>query len=258
MAKFIKRIREENKMKEFRVAKCMENGEVREYAIFADGSEKKLIQTDEQYGKYFEVDNELNPNQKPYMRTIFTDRIKDAVDTIRNGDGDCIKIFSFLAKSLKVGYFLDRKIGEDIRQKFLNEWENTKFGYTIKIGHKKSAFGNCTMLNKNGQLIMPFDSDKTPMNFETEESATDYVENVLLTNAKYYAKKLDRMLLDVTDLNEKLKIIRETLNEISEKYGPSNIISDFTFDMLDDNCELISEECELNNMSYKIVQYVVE
>lgn len=40
-------------MKEFRVAKCFVDGKVNEYAIFADGSRKKIIQTDKQYGKYF-------------------------------------------------------------------------------------------------------------------------------------------------------------------------------------------------------------
>mgnify|MGYP001516644220 CR=1 FL=1 len=36
-------------MKEFRVAKCLVDGKVNEYAIFADGSRKKIIQTDKQY-----------------------------------------------------------------------------------------------------------------------------------------------------------------------------------------------------------------
>ena len=49
-------------MKKFRVAKCLEDGEVVEYAIFEDGSRKKRIFEDKQYGKYFNVGNELNPN----------------------------------------------------------------------------------------------------------------------------------------------------------------------------------------------------
>lgn len=37
-------------MKEFRVVKCLIDGKVNEYAIFADGSRKKIIQTSDKYG----------------------------------------------------------------------------------------------------------------------------------------------------------------------------------------------------------------
>ena len=77
-------------MKEFRVAKCLVDGKVNEYAIFADGSRKKIIQTDDKYGKYFEVDNELNTECKSSLRFSYSGRIKDAVEMIRNGNGDCI------------------------------------------------------------------------------------------------------------------------------------------------------------------------
>ena len=63
-------------MKEFRVAKCLDNNGIHEYAIFADGSRKKLIQNDEQYGKYFEVDNELNTDCKTFMRFSFQEESK--------------------------------------------------------------------------------------------------------------------------------------------------------------------------------------
>ena len=55
-------------MKEFRIARCLDDNEIHEYAIFADGSRKKVIKNDEKYGKYFEVDNELNTDCKSYLR----------------------------------------------------------------------------------------------------------------------------------------------------------------------------------------------
>ena len=99
-------------MKEFRVAKCLDNNGIHEYAIFADGSRKKLIQNDEQYGKYFEVDNELNTDCKTFMRFSFSERIKDAVDMIRKGNGDCIQSVKLFGRVDKVIYFLDRKVGD--------------------------------------------------------------------------------------------------------------------------------------------------
>ena len=86
-------------MKEFRVAKCLVDGKVNEYAIFADGSRKKIIQTDKQYGKYFEVDNELNTDCKSFLRFSYSGRIKDAVEMIRNGNGDCISSTQLFGKN---------------------------------------------------------------------------------------------------------------------------------------------------------------
>ncbi len=114
-------------MKEFRVAKCLGNDGVQEYAIFADGSRKKRIYIDEQYGKYFEVDNEFNTDCKTCLKYSFSGRIKDAIDTIKSGNGDCIKQINFFGKHDKVLYFIDRKVGEELRQKSLEGWKDTKF-----------------------------------------------------------------------------------------------------------------------------------
>ena len=62
-------------MKDFRVAKCLDSNGINEYAIFSDGSRKKLIQNDEKYGKYFEVDNELNTDCTSLLRHSFTGRL---------------------------------------------------------------------------------------------------------------------------------------------------------------------------------------
>ena len=91
-----------NTMKEFRVAKCLDNNGIHEYAIFADVSRKKITQNDEQYGKYFEVDNELNTGCKTCLRFSYSGRIKDAVDMIRNGNGDCIQSSRFFGRIDKV------------------------------------------------------------------------------------------------------------------------------------------------------------
>ena len=40
-------------MKNFKVVKCLKNGEIVKYAVFEDGSRKKRIQTDSQNREYF-------------------------------------------------------------------------------------------------------------------------------------------------------------------------------------------------------------
>ena len=134
-------------MKEFRVAKCLVDGEINEYAIFADGSRKKIIQTNDKYGKYFEVDNELNTDCKSFLRFSYSGRIKDAVEMIRNGNGDCISSMKYVGRIDNVLYFLDRQIGEELRQKSLEGWKDTKFGWVIECGNKNS-FSGYSMLNK--------------------------------------------------------------------------------------------------------------
>ena len=108
-------------MKEFRVAKCLENNEINEYAIFADGSRKKLIQYDEQYGKYFEVDNELNTECKTCLRFSFSGRIKDAVDMIKNGNGDCIQSVKLFGRVDKVIYSLTEKLVKNLDRNHLTD-----------------------------------------------------------------------------------------------------------------------------------------
>lgn len=241
-------------MKEFRVAKCLVDGKVNEYAIFADGSRKKIIQTDKKYGKYFEADNELNTDCKSSLRFSYSGRIRDAVEMIRNGD--CISSMKFIGRIDKVLYFLDRKTGEELRRKSLEGWKDTKFGWAIECGNKNS-FLEYSMLNKKNERISVFDKDRNPMIFDTKESADEYVE-YLIERSKYYAKRLVNNLCGITDEKERDKIIDNAIDEIeNDTKTKFSIISDFTFDMLTGDCKLKSFECNLDKMGYEIVQCII-
>lgn len=244
-------------MKEFRIAKCLVDGKVNEYAIFADGSRKKKIQIDEQYGKYFEVDNELNTNCKSCLRFSFSGRIKDAIDMIKSGNGDCIESIQLFGRHDSVLYFLDRTIGEELRKKSLDGWKDTKFGWAIECGYKNS-FSGYSMLNKKMERISMFDEERKPMAFDTEEAAKRYVEG-LIERAKYYAKRLANKLVNVSEEEERDRIIDETIREIDEYAGTKySILSDFAFDMLTGDYKLKSFECNLDEMGYKIVQCIIQ
>lgn len=243
-------------MKEFRVAKCLENNEIHEYAIFADGSRKKFIQYDEQYGKYFEVDNELNTECKTCLRFSFSGRIKDAVDMIKNGNGDCIQSAKLFGRVDKVIYFLDRKVGEELRQKSLDGWKDTRFGWAIECGYK-SSFAGYSMLNKKNERISAFGKENTPMTFDSKESANEYAE-YLVDKARHYAKRLANSISGIEDKTERERIIDATIDEIEEETGTKfGIVMDFTLDMLTGDCKLKSFECNLDEMGYKIVQCIV-
>ena len=238
-------------MKEFKVVKCLENGKVNEFVVFADGSRKKIIQVDEQYGKYFEVENELNAKCK-----TFSGRIKDAVDTIKAGNGDCIKSMQTFGRHDKVVYFLDRTIGEKLRQKFLNGWSDAKFGWAIECGNKNS-FSGYSMLNSKMEKISAFNEDDKPMVFNTEEAAKQYAEG-MIERARYYTKRMVNGLASVTEATEKEKIVDKTIDEINEYAGTKfSVLLDFVDDMLTDDCKLKPSGCSLDNMGYKIVQCII-
>ena len=243
-------------IKEFTVEEYLDNNnKICEYAIFSDGS-KKIIKNDEQYGKYFEVDNELNTKCNNCLRSNFSDRIKDAVDMIKNGNGDCIKSTNLFVRVDKVIYFLDRSIGEKLREKSINGWKNTKFAYTIKFGYKNSFWGYSTLNNKM-ETISPFDDNKTPIYFENEKEANKYMEDII-EKAKFYAKNIADKVSNISDDNEKDTILDNVINEI-EKYSNTefSIIKDLTFDMLTDDLQLKNSECNLDETGYKITQCIV-
>ena len=243
-------------MKEFRVAKCLVDGKINEYAIFSDGSRKKIIKIDDKYGKYFEVDNELNTSIKTCLRFSYSGRIKDAVEMIRNGNGDCISSMKIIGRVDKVLYFLDRKVGEELRHKSLEGWKNTRFGWAIECGNKNSFLGY-SMINQKNERISVFDKDRSPMVFDTKESADEYAE-YLIEKSKHYAKRLVNNLCGITDENERDNIIDNAIDEIeNDTKTKFSIIFDFTFDMLTDNCKLKSQECNLDEMGYRVVQCII-
>ena len=241
-------------MKEFRVAKCLVNGLISEYAIFADGSRKKLIRNDKRYGKYFEVDNELNNDCIPCLRFSYNGRIKDAIDMIRNGNGDCLdqeKIFRGVNN--RVLYFLDRKIGDDLRKEAIEGWKNTKFGWAIKTINKHSLLGYY-LLNKKSEPITMFmtKKDSCPMTFETKEAAKAYAEE-LVEKAKGYAKRLAESNHD--EIDREVDIV---VNDINRKMGSAlSIIEEFMYDMLDENYVPKSPNYDLDLYSYEIIQCVI-
>lgn len=126
-------------MKKFRIAPCLTKDGVRDFAIFEDGSRKKMIQTSDKYGKYFEVDNDLNPDGRPLLKYSFTGRIKDAVETIRNGNGDVISTYNLFGEHVSVQYFIDRTIGDELRAK--------EHRCLMKIGNLKSLIRRKKQIN---------------------------------------------------------------------------------------------------------------
>lgn len=171
-------------MKKFRIAKCLDG---KEFAIFEDGSEKARVYEDDcPYGKYIEIKNELNTKETdPDLKYTFTGRIKDAVETIRSGEGDAVVIKSIIGmKFIDVVYFLDRKIGEELRAKSIEGFKNAEFGWQIVA----SNYLGCSPINAKNETVMFDHHTRVPLIFESEELADRYMSD-LIKSAHSYAEK---------------------------------------------------------------------
>ena len=122
-------------MKEFTIVNLKESdGKTEKYATFKDGSKSRPIFIDEDGYEYFTIPNYINGDIELekfncncgyiYDKYKFTyiHRHYDALETIRNGNGDIVRCPHFFRhlNDVDVVYFLDRKHGEYLRNMFLN------------------------------------------------------------------------------------------------------------------------------------------
>lgn len=223
-----------------------------EFAVFANG-DKKLIQNDEKYGKFIHVDNKLNTDDKKPFNKLFTGRIKDAVETIRNGDGDCIQTNKMLVKTIRVVYFLDREVGERLRKKSIEGWKDANFGWVITCGNKASFSGYFPLAD--GYIsCSPFDNDTKPLVFNKRDKAVEYIEKMIATAKEYAVAYVNKAKENhVEDRNE---VGIDMIHKIEEDFGESSMLGYFALDMVDDNM-MPKNNYKLDKYGYKIEQYLI-
>lgn len=146
--------------------------------------EKCVVQNDE-YGEYFMVPNCLNPVNSIFASS-FTRRIKDAVESIKNGDGDCIEATKFFGfQNMHVHYYLDREVGEKLRQKTIEGFKDAEFFYYIYLG---GNFGGC-YLAEDESFESFFVSEKKVMTFDSDEEAMKEIEKIYSEAEKIISEK---------------------------------------------------------------------
>lgn len=203
--------------------------------------------------KYIDVRNRLNTDDKQPFNELFSGRIKDAIETIKNGDGDVIQVTSFFKnKMINVIHFLNREFGEEIREKSLDGWKDAKFGWIITFGSKCSTMGAHPVTEKN-EIHVSSDND-APKVFDTMGDAKAYMTS-LLDTAKTYAEKYSDIAVD-KNAGEIEKLKKDLFQELITNFGFSNIIGDITFDMIDKDLKVFNN-FKLTNYYYKFEQYLI-
>lgn len=172
----------ERTIKRTRRFKALECGTVVEKISLYDQNDERIttriIQVDKDGKEYYYMPNFYHDGK------LFSNRPKDAIDTIKAGFGDAILCHNIFAmNTVHVVRFIDREYGEELRRKTLEGWKNTKFAYGINIGSKNS-FSNGRIVDIDEDLDI-MNKELKPLYFETEQDAQDYIDK-MIKKATYY------------------------------------------------------------------------
>lgn len=128
-------------------------------------------------------------------------------------------------------------------------------GWVITCGYKNKPHRSC-VINKKSEKASIYNEQDGIMWFETKEDAVNHMEK-LLDMAKFFARRLANEASVTDDVSTLNRAILKTSLDIAKYTGTrSSIVSDFVFDMLTKDCKLKTPNCDLDNMEYKITQYM--
>ena len=227
--------------------------------VMTDGKKNYTIHEHKEYGEYIYVDNKLNTDDTAPFNELFTGRLKDAIDTVRNGGGDCIEMGHMFGTIIDVVYFLDRNVGEELRKKTIEGLKDAKFKWIITCGNKNSMSGYYPLSEKYETFMPALSRDEKPLLFDTREEAVKCVED-LLDKARQYASKFVAKAEGVTDSEENYLIFKEMIEDIRKEYSARHhsIVARFATDMLDTkNMVFKNEKRGLVDWGYDIEQYCI-
>lgn len=202
-------------MLNFRIANCIVCDNITKCAILEDESinkrkRRRVIQKDENGKEYFTL-----PNMKDgRISKSYSNRIGEAVEEVINGNGDVISSTNILGiRNIRVLYFLDREYGNQLKEKSIEGWKDSKFKWVIL---KPNPFNYESYVSKNS--IPVFDKSEA-MVFDTEKEALKFIE-----------KMYDKAYEFIDHNNSTENVIKEIQNE----YNIKNIMSSVIFDIFVD------------------------
>ena len=149
------------------------------------------IMVDEKGYTYYNVKHNVNGIDT----TNFTSYIKDAVDLVREGEGDVITHNDFL-NSYTVRKYISDEYGKTLREKTIAGYSNAKFCFSIK--HYTSFVSKTVTYNNESKL-----PDFKAIVFDTADEALSFIKRMLIV-IHYYASKAVKDLDYMDDYLEEL------------------------------------------------------
>lgn len=202
---------------------------VEKIAVYDDNGNQidcAVIHVDDDGREYYYPSN---PNDK---FGLFTHRIKDAIECIRNDFGDVLQRRSVYDGMVfeNVIRYIDREHGEQLREQMLEGWKDAEFEYAISI--ISNSICNTNVLSKDdtvsGMVFMGLKNIKT---FETESAAKSYIEKLQIKSKEYFEEYNNIIKQGGGDVNVKIFV-----NNIEGfKDHGCNSIYFRLFDIMNDN-----------------------
>lgn len=227
----------------YRVTRCLVNGEIARFAILPNGM-KSRIQTDDNGYEYFDI---YNPYTTRASLIGFYGKIKDAIMAVREGYGDVIRTSGVPGgRVLHVSKSLDETVGAEMRQRTIRGWDGAKFAFSVTVNNKNSFSRSC-FVTKNGIVLSHLDNQFKHAIFETEEQAEGFIQN-LIEKAQEYIKKIENK---EEDFDAVIKMI-------DNKEGQLSVVSELVFDLINDDCNAFrNEDHSLTNLGFNVIQCIV-
>lgn len=157
-----------------------------------------------------------NPHDK---YGLFTGRIKDAIECIREGFGDGFEVSQILGMRLEhVVRFLDREYGEDIRKKTIEGWKDTQFAYGVQFCNKNS-FSSGKLVCKDKTVMGFGDTMHDVLSFKTEEEASLFIDEVNKKALEYSEEYMSIQKIDNRERRElDMKLFFDKIHKPSDIY----------------------------------------
>ncbi len=192
-------------------------GEVR--VRFPEYGEDYCTSKDDKGELYFPVPNAFTDT----AGRTYIGRIKDAYDTVLNGDGDVIQVSHLFGMTMiSVAKFVNYDYGKEMRKKFLEGWKDTQFGWGLEAGNAHSTSGFtavCEDMATYNRYLSPEKNSPT-LYFETEIEAQAKMDEIVRICQSY----IDRCK-DAPDSDSQKAI----LDEIEQKFGLFSVYLNYVF-----------------------------
>lgn len=202
------------------------------HVVYPDGV-KRIVQKDENGKEYFSIPN----YRSNHSFKLFRDRIKDAIETIKEGNGDVLAVRTlFGTKSESVHRYLDREYGESLRIKTIEGFKDAEFGYSLKFGYLNSMSGS-RFISKDKKIV-GFQSESEHIFFENEADANSF-KLKLIAEAEEIVVKYN----EVNSTKDDKKI-----SEFVQKNYQDNIVSTLW--------AVMAEPSEGNDWRLEVVQVI--
>lgn len=220
------------------------------YAVTDTGA-RYVVQTNNK-GEDFVYIN--NPNDAD---GLFTGRIGEAVDAVRQGEGDAVEVSTlFGCTIILVVYFLDRTVGAAYRAQSLEGWKDSVFKWIVTYGKKVAQSAYAPIDSKYDFVLRGFKKGGEPAVFDTKEDAERFY-NALVDTVKVQVDKYQEEVKALDTAESRNVILQKYMDDLREE-GRGMVIRHLFLDMLNPETLLTNDGYKFNEYEFAVEQQLCQ